>query len=111
MKIEFTEYYLIATREPEDPKYYGTIHGKGESLLLHAIKKKLQEMGHDVIKKRMWKDGHMVDDLQQYLRTRKGYEPSFAAYSGEWAIRGANVPWNEDGVVQLQLVTDLWKTG
>lgn len=48
------------------PKVYN------ESHLLFMIKKELIKLGLDVIKKRMWKDGHLVDSYQQYIRDRKG---------------------------------------
>ena len=70
MRIELTLHTLTAIAEPGDPKYYGTRNGAGESRLLHAIKVQLNGDGADLIKKRMYKDGHLVDDLQQYLRTR-----------------------------------------
>lgn len=43
----------------------------GESELWHAIKLALIEQGHDVIKKQMWKDDHLVDENVYYIRQRK----------------------------------------
>ena len=71
MILEFKGNALIVKREPTDKKYYGNHNAAGESNLLHAIKNELNKQGYDLIKKRMWKDGHLVDDMQQYLRTRK----------------------------------------
>ena len=50
----------------------------------------------------MWRDGHLVDDMQQYLRTKRGASPSFAIYNGRWAIEGAEVSYNA-GAVTLEL--------
>ena len=52
-------------RTKDDPKYYK------ETTLWHAIKKELLERGDDVIKKLMYKDGHMVDEHEYYIRDRK----------------------------------------
>lgn len=105
MKVYFSEdgRQLVAEREPGDPKYYGTQEAKGESALLHAIQQELMAQGHDVIKKRMHKDGHLVDDMKQYLRTRRymdtdsGTPGEFCAHNGHWALRGLNDDWNETG--------------
>jgi hypothetical protein len=37
------------------------------SLFLYALKNKLNELGFDVIKKRMYKGGDMVIEMQQYI--------------------------------------------
>ena len=56
------------------PGWYGA-----ESRLLHHVQKTLNQRGYDLIKKRMWKDGHMVGtEYTQYLRSRDfqtGAEP------------------------------------
>lgn len=97
MKLEFKDNCLIVTRESNDKKYYGIANGSGESNLLNDIKKELNKQGYDLIKKRMWKDGHLVDDLQQYLRTRKkgSGKGDIYIYSNFWAIRGANEDFNK----------------
>lgn len=69
MKVDFSkrnEDFAKLFITPDNPKeqYYG------ESAFYYALKKKLIEMGYDVIKKLMWKDGHMVDDNQYYIRSR-----------------------------------------
>lgn len=109
MKLIFSETTLTVIREENDPKYYGTLNGAGESKLLHAIKKELNKQGYDLIKKRMAKDGHLVDDMQQYLRTRKkgaGIADIYI-YSGFWAIEGANERFNR-GEVVFNLETEVF---
>ena len=109
MIIHFEEGRCVVTREPGDPIFYGVKNAAGESRLLYHVKKKLQEMGHDVIKKRMWRDGHLVDDIQQYIRTRNGVEPSFMIWNAKWALRGADVDWRERGWVELAMLRHIWK--
>jgi len=109
MILQFKGGSLIVTREDSDPKYYGTVNAAGESKLLHAIKNELNRQGYDLIKKRMWKDGHLVDDMQQYLRTRKkgaGIADIYI-YSGFWAIEGANERFNL-GEVVLNVETEVF---
>jgi len=70
MKVLLGVNTCIVTKEPGDPKLYN------ESLLLHRVKVELIKQGHDVIKKLMYKDGHMVADTEHYIRERKGSGPS-----------------------------------
>ena len=81
-------------REAGDPTFYGVRDAGGESRLLFATKTILNQQGYELIKKRMWKDGHLVDELQQYLRTKKGVTPAFAIWNDRWAIEGAEVDYN-----------------
>ena len=105
MLLQFKGNKLIVKREATDKKYYGVVNAAGESNLLHAIKNELNKQGYDLIKKRMWKDGHLVDDMQQYLRTRKKGagkgegKKDIYIYSNFWAIRGANEDFNSGQLV------------
>lgn len=100
MRIEWGEHSVTLRREPDDPRYHGVRNAAGESRLLYALRNTLREAGYDVIKKRMWRDGHMVDDLQQYVRTRSK-RAGFMIYNGRFMIEGAERAWNEDGYVRL----------
>lgn len=104
-KFTWTPTSLIVVREAGDPKFYGTAGAKGESNFLYWLKTILNSEGRDLIKKRMWKDGHMVDDLQQYLRTRKLTPGGMntALYNDHWAISGLNDDWNTEGKAILRL--------
>jgi hypothetical protein len=104
MKIKLEGSTLTVTREESDKKYYGMVNGKGEHNLFHAIKNELNKQGYDLIKKLMWKDGHLVDDMQPYLRTRKkgAGKADICIYSGFWALRGANEDFN-NGEVSLNV--------
>lgn len=101
MKLQFEGSRLIVTREPQDKKFYGTYQASGESNLLYAIKQELNKKGYDLIKKRMNKDGHLVDDCQQYLRTRKkgSGKADIYIYSGVFAYRGLNEDFNAGAAV------------
>lgn len=69
-----------------------------ESQLLHHIKLELKKNGFDVIKKRMYKDGHLVSDNQFYLRDRKG---KFCIFDQAFAIRNLASDYNNDNEVYL----------
>jgi len=110
MRFELTEHSITAIRESGDPAFYGAQFARGESRLLYQIKTVLNNNGFDLIKKRMWKDGHMVDEMQQYLRVRhkRTDAPHVAIYSPFWQICGAEQDWNQ-GKVILRLETDLYR--
>ena len=103
MKVTMESHRCIVEREPGDPYFSGNMYAKGESRLLYHVKKILNNQGYDLIKKRMHKDGHLVDEMQQYLRSRvyKLGKPCLAIYNGFWAIRGADVDFRENGKVVL----------
>lgn len=96
IQLNFNTRECIVTREPDDPKFYGAY--VGESRLLYHIVQKLREQGHDVIKKRMWKDGHLVDDKQQYIRTRD-VNTGFMIWNHRWNIVGAEQDYNNGQVI------------
>lgn len=110
MKIEIREHEVILTREMGDPRFYDR-HGtstwgqSGERQLLGHLRWHLNANGHDFVCKRMWKDGHMVDDHQSYLRTRSEKSPGLRGmiYNGSYALRGAHEDWNRQGRVVLDL--------
>ena len=112
MKVALEDKICIIQREQGDPKFYNSrgSWGSGESRHLYHIQKALIAQGYDVIKKRMWRDGHLVDDEQQYIRTRKGFEPSFMIYDSEYALRLLNEDYNNNERIRLAVVRDIWKT-
>lgn len=79
-------------KEQGDPRYTHGGWGDAESRFLYHVLKALKAQGYDVIKKRMWRDGHMVDSTQQYIRTRefldtpKDAEGEFAIHSQGYAL-------------------------
>jgi hypothetical protein len=88
---------LLVEREQYDPNF------KTESTLLYHIKLALIEQGYDVIKKRMWKDGHMYgDETTQYIRSRDMSKwDSFMIFDGDYAIRQIHHDFNNGVVFEL----------
>ena len=96
----------LVEREPGDRRYrrggYGSL---AESHLLHHVKEALNKQGYNFIKKRMWRDGHMVDENQSYLRervARKG-KRCLTIRNGSFAIYEAGERFNIDGMVSLDV--------
>lgn len=86
------------TKESNDKKFSKGGWGAGlpESKFFHRVKAELIEQGFDVIKKRMSSDGCMVDDIQQWIRTRDFVEgeKGFALYNHRWAIEDLGEEFN-----------------
>jgi len=97
-EITINEHSIVVKREENDPKFYGVCEAKGESNFLYWLKGILNKEPYnlDLIKKRMYEDGHMVSDCQQYLRSRKikKGKPYIMIYNSVWAIKGAEEDWN-----------------
>ena len=104
MKVTIEGNVCTVIREAGDPRPHGMAQARGESTLLHHVKRVLNAQGFDLIKKRMWRDGHLVDDCQQYLRTRKptgNPHKDVYMFNSYWAIRGAEEDFNRDGKTEL----------
>lgn len=102
INITNNEGTITVFREKEDLKFYGIARAAGESRFLYWLKNKLNnEFGFDLIKKRMYHDGHLVDEQQQYLRTRseKSNGPKVMIYNNHWAIRGLEEDFNKGKVI------------
>ena len=83
------------------PGWYGA-----ESRLLYNVQKILTMRGYGLIKKRMWRDGHMFGcEHSQYLRSRslKGV-PSLYVYHADYALEVAAECYNVLGRVRLDVV-------
>lgn len=88
--------YVKVERETDDRR------PSSESHLLYMIKKNLIAQGFDVIKKRMWKDGHMVSDHCQYIRSRNTKDPdAFMLWDDQYAVRDLAEDFRKNGVVTL----------
>ncbi len=115
MKLSLDGWRLKVEREPGDPRYTQGGYAGGaaaESRFLYHVKQELQKLGLDVIKKRMWRDGHLKDDEQQYLRTRsaKSPGPHVYIYNDAWAVYDAGEKFNQ-GVVWLDMTFDVFSSG
>lgn len=110
MKVELGEHSCTVTRESGDPRISGgAFNAAGESRLLYAVKLAINAQGYEFIKKRMWKDGHMVDEMKQYLRERNPRgRRVLVIYNDQWNIEGADETYNRTGSVTLS-VEDLAK--
>jgi len=96
MKYKFDKNSLVVTRG-NDKKVYT------ESGFFYQLKNALIKDGHDVIKKEMSKDGHMVSDNVYYVRSRNMNRPgAFMVWDTAYAIRATYEPYN-DGEVTLSI--------
>ncbi len=82
------------TRGPTDKRLYS------ESQLLHQVKVELKRQGHDVIKKEMVKDGHLVSEGIYYLRQRHG---KWAVWNSGYQIYDAAQDYNKNGYTSLNV--------
>jgi hypothetical protein len=80
------------------PGWYGA-----ESRLLHHVLRILNRRDYDLIKRRMWRDGHMVGtEHTQYLRSRSIKSiPSLCIYHADHAVESAAESFNVLGMVEL----------
>jgi hypothetical protein len=80
------------------PGWYGA-----ESHLLHHIKRILNQRAYNLIKKRTWKDGHLLGtEHTQYLRSRNSRgTPSLCIYHANQASEIAAELFNKIGMVEL----------
>jgi hypothetical protein len=108
MKVElnFKTHWCTVTKELSDPRFTrGGWSCGAESTFLYHVKRELQRMGYDVIKKRMWKDGNLVDDTQQYVRSRNIDCPdAFAIYNDAYAIFDLGERFNERESIDLPIL-------
>lgn len=88
MKVTLGGCECLVEREANDPPI------KDESHLLYQVKKVLQAQGFDVVKKPMWKDGHLVSGDQRYVRTR---DWGFCVWDGAFDIHNSAQEYNRDG--------------
>ena len=87
---------ITVTQDTPEEKY------QNESVFLHHVKRALIRQGFDVIKKRMWKDGHLVDDTQQYIRMR---DCTWCIFNPIYAISGLNTRFMRYGFIVFQMVS------
>jgi len=114
MKLTLRRFTVLVERTPDDPTFRLTAEeknpdpcrrpretgwGNGESRFLHHVRKALQGLGYDVIKKRMRKDGHYTDEVgQQYIRDAKR---RWYLHAGDYPHRNLADLFNRSGRVIL----------
>ena len=112
MKIEMIDDNTCRiTKEKGDPTYTASGWGTAESRLLYHVKNQLNEDGYDLIKKRAYKDGHLLDDDMLYLRTRgpKSKGPAVYIYNDKFALHDAGKEYSKKGAVDLHIDRDVFK--
>jgi hypothetical protein len=113
MQLKLQEKTLTVIREKGDPSYPPMrpgSWGSPDSRLLYHIKQKLNAQGFNLIKKRMWKDGHLVDSDQLYLRTRNRHSPKphICIWNSSYAIYDAARELMENGEITLSVERDIF---
>lgn len=73
---------ITITREENEPKLY-----KESTFYRHLARTINQKYQTDMIPKRMWKDGHMVDNNQFYLVDRKR---EYGFFQDDWSLYEIN---------------------
>jgi hypothetical protein len=89
---------VYVTKQKGDPRFSRSNWADAESTFLYHVKQELIKQGYDCIKKLMRKDGHMVDDTQQYIIDRKG---DWCIRNNFYAVYDAGERFNQDGVIEL----------
>lgn len=101
MKIKIEGRSMVLTREKSDKR------PSSDSHLLYTLKKVLNlKPGYDLVKVRMWKDGHLTNDTQQYLRSRRltpGTE-HVMIYHERYMVENAAKEFWSRGSVMLKIV-------
>ena len=99
MKVTIDGSVCTVVRESDDSPVVS------ESTLLYHIEQALNTQGHDLIKKRMWKDGHLVSEMQQYLRSRKVKHGDCALmiWDSAYAVRNLAHDYRKEGIVCLSV--------
>ena len=123
MIFELRGHSLTVKREGCDRAFpVKTAAAAGESTILYHVKGMLNcavdALGVSdapFIKKRMWRDGHLQDEYQQYIRTNKKRSdcPNIYLYNGHFASYGIDDVWNDSRYQSftLEVETDVWRTG
>ena len=129
MEVSVRKTSVTCEKSSADPRFHGVKEARGESRFLYHVKKHLNKIVYKgslmlplgdkeelilvktpFIKKRMHKDGHLVSDMQQYLRTKKpikinGKKHHVALYNDHWAINGLNEDWNDgEAVIRMEVL-------
>jgi len=111
VELDFKRQKCLVTKEPNDKNipYTGWVKqdkADTNSRLYYYIKQILNAEGYGLIKKRMWKDGHLVDVERQYLVTRNKPGKNFCIYDHLYAVRDAREEYNKEGRVELHIEMD-----
>lgn len=99
--------YRLEVKRGQDKKVYS------DSQLFYRIKEMLNAIAmyksyfkSPLIKKLMYKDGHMVSDTQYYLRSKKPTSPEktyFMIYDTHYQVRNLYQDYNNNESVMLEI--------
>lgn len=87
---------VAVLRDISDPLFHGD-----DSRFLYHVKKSLVRLGYDCIKKKAWKDGHLVDNEMYYIRSR---DRVWYLYDPRHAERSCARDFDNDRTIILSLV-------
>ncbi|OJW24485.1 MAG: hypothetical protein BGO49_22585 [Planctomycetales bacterium 71-10] len=115
MFVSIVDTYCYVYRQPGDPvlrpnrsRISWSPPGwyAAESRFLHNVRKILDRRSYDLIKKRMWRDGHLFgSEHLQYLRSRKlRVVPSLYVYHADAALEVAAENYNVLGRATFDVV-------
>ena len=99
--LDLANYNCRVTKTEGDPRFTSSNWSDDESVFLYHVKQELIKQGYDVIKKRMHKDGHLVANEKQYIRSRKLDENSFCIFNDRYDIVSAGAEFNKYGEFDL----------
>ena len=91
--LDFENKVCKVLKEKDDSKFRHSGWTSAESTFLYHVLQSLKSQGYNVMKKRMWKDGHLVCDHQQYIRTKK-ISGGFFIYNDEYSISDLGLEFN-----------------
>jgi hypothetical protein len=113
MKVEKKGNQIFVTKQKGDPYIKSSDwNPDAESTLLYHVKKELNKKGYNLAKVRMAKDGHMVSDIQHYLRPlkeNKDNSKNIYIYNPNWAIAGEEESFNKHGKAEFMIVPDIYE--
>jgi hypothetical protein len=95
MKYTHNGSRFIITASDDKEKY------RTETAFFYALKLAMQANGLDVVKKRMWKDGHMTDNYNLYIRDRKW---KYCVVDPQHCVRAIYTEFNENRSVTMMYV-------
>ena len=92
VSLNLDQHYCTVEREPHERRC------PTESAFYYRLKKVLIAQGHDVIKRLMWRDGHLVDSKQYYIRMRNW---DWCVWDGAYALRNPAEQFNQGLCIHL----------
>jgi hypothetical protein len=98
VKLDLEKNTCFVEKEIGDKRFSHSGYAEAESTFFFNVLQILKAQGYDVIKKRMAKDGCLVDDTQQWIRTRKFDDKNpdgFALFNSRYALEDLGLEFNK----------------